>query len=687
MTIDQFLLATGDTQDQEVIRTLKFMNANHLRQGKDLQRKLAKAAAEAAAAAAAATAAQQQQRPQAGTRVRNDRSNGSSLGISESPSAGRRRSSSGQYQQGNSGGLGQRRHNVPSSYPSSALHHHTLSDPTGEAQSKGDTGSGGSYLGTSSEASSNSSSAMIEESFTLIKSHRKDKSDPFNRFWEELENLVHKISNPVAFTSIPLDGDDPLQINTGSTVLHSPTSENRPPLSPLDGPQSSQNDLSQADAAIKQASSRPTGGSLSSRTQQQPRIRIDPSPMQESFFIIDSPSQRNVAAAARTRSASTSETGSMPASSTGSQHSRPSSGLRRAETSPRGSKTMEEYAIENQQLKMTLDKLSKRNLKLEKQLEGVMQMSVWTKDVQRSAMQLIKSQDILRPVKQSIQDLSAEKAGVLTQRLQQSTAGPKPPSSVSSATTPTTTSYDQTNPTTMQARLKELEEELQQLKLENAKQNHLMKKYKQRWEDLKESAKKRRNATPTPPEGGGDPSQSGGGDFGSPVLNSDPSGKFGGAEGSISGSNLYSNTALAGNSSGLGQVARPPFSALSRSSSASGPLVLPGGSYQRRIMMESKAGGVLDHTPLNMHRQTSAGMVSSTTPRVLDTSPRTNVGSLPIVPEIPRQPMVAQSAAVSVGSPALSSSRSPSAASSSSTLSTPVSTPSPTMPGSLPTNS
>lgn len=276
--------------------------------------------------------------------------------------------------------------------------------------------------------------------------------------------------------------------------------------------------------------------------------------------------------------------------------------------------------------------------------------------------------------------MTIEKAGVLTQRLQQSTTGPKTPSSASSATTPTTTSYDQTNPTTMQARLKELEEELQQLKLENAKQNHLMKKYKQRWEDLKESAKRRRNATPTPPEGGGDSSQGGGGDFGSPVLNSDPSGKFGGAEGSTAGSNPYSNAALAGSPSGLGQVARPPFSVLSRSSSASGPLVLPGGSYQRRIMMESKAGGVLDHTPLNMHRQTSAGMVSSTTPRVLDTSSRTNVGSLPFVPEIPRQPIVAQSAAVS-------SSRSPSATSSSSTVSTPVDTPSPTMPGSLPTDS
>ncbi|KAF9133407.1 hypothetical protein BGW39_009830 [Mortierella sp. 14UC] len=676
---DQFLLATKDTQDQEVIRTLKFMNTNHLRQGKELQRRLAKAAADAAAA-------QQQQQSQSGTRAKTDKSNGSNLGTTDSNSSGRRHASSGQYQQGNSGGLGQRRHNVQSSSPS---HQHALDDLGNEAvgahSKSGDTGSGGSYLGTSSEASSNSSSAMIEESFTLVKSHGgKDKSDPFNRFWEELENLMHKISNPaVAFTSIPLDGDDPLQLNSGSTVLHSPTSEDRPPLSPLDGPQSTQSDTPQTDSTTRQAP-RPAGGSLSSRTQQS-RIRFDPSPMQESFFIIDSPSQRNTSA--RTRSASTSESGLMSASSTGSQSKPLSNTVRRAETSSRGSKTMEEYAIENQQLKMTLDKLSKRNLKLEKQLEGVMQMSVWTKDVQRSAMQLFKSQDILRPVKQSIQDLSAEKAGALTQRLQQSTTGPQPSLSASSTSATPTTSYDQMNPTTMQARLKELEEELQQLKLENAKQNHLMKKYKQRWEDLKESAKRRRNATPTPPEGGGDPSQ--GGDFGSPVLGEEPSGKF--STSPTPGSNPYSNTALVGNpspgSGGLGQVARPPFSTLARASSASGPVLLPGGSYQRRIMMESKAGGgVLDHTPLNMHRQTSAGMVSSTTPRVLDTSPRTNVGSLPFVTEIPRQPVnvagvssTAFSSPQSPASPALSETNSRPA----SALSAPPGTPT-TMPGSLP---
>ncbi|KAF9916483.1 hypothetical protein FBU30_001325 [Linnemannia zychae] len=646
---DQFLLATKDTQDQEVIRTLKFMNANHLRQGKDLQRKISKAAADAAAAAAAAAAAYNQ--THSGTRARNDRlSSGPSIVTSESPSAGRRRAGSGQHQQGNSGGLGQRRHNVSISNPQQHQHlgDHGISGVGNEAQPKvsGDTGSGGSYLGTSSEASSNSSSAMIEESYTLVKSHGKDKSDPFNKFWEELENLVHKISNPVAFTSIPLDGDDPLQLSSGSTMLQSATSEDRPQLSPLEGPQSLQSDVTLADHNLKQEA-RPLNGSLLTKAQH-PRVRIDPSPMQESFFIIDSPSQRNTVPQ-RSRSSSTSESGPMSATLTGIPPSRPLSGsLRRTETTPRGSKTIEEYAIENQQLKMTLDKLSKRNLKLEKQLEGVMQMSVWTKDVQRSAMQLIKSQDILRPVKQSIQDLSAEKVGALPQRLQQPISGQQPSSSASSTATTPTTTYDQMNPTTMQSRLKELEEELQQLKLENAKQNHLMKKYKQRWENLKESAKRRRNATPSPIEGGDINSA----DVESPILNAESTGKFNAP--SSGGSNPYSNSALAGNPSGLGQVARPPFSNLSRSSSASGPVLLPGGSYQRRIMMESKAGGgILDHTPLNMHRQTSAGMVSSTTPRVLDTSPRTNVGSITFVTEIPRQPMKG-----SVSSPSLASSQS-----------------------------
>lgn len=43
-----------------------------------------------------------------------------------------------------------------------------------------------------------------------------------------VENSMLKISNPVAFTTIP-DGDDSVQVNAGSAILNSPTPE-EPPL-------------------------------------------------------------------------------------------------------------------------------------------------------------------------------------------------------------------------------------------------------------------------------------------------------------------------------------------------------------------------------------------------------------------------------------------------------------------------
>lgn len=46
-------------------------------------------------------------------------------------------------------------------------------------------------------------------------------------------------------------------------------------------------------------------------------------------------------------------------------------------------------------------------------------------------------------------------------------------------------------------RLRELEEENRQLKIQNEKQKTLVSKYKERWEMLKENAKKRRASTAT----------------------------------------------------------------------------------------------------------------------------------------------------------------------------------------------
>jgi len=117
--LDQFLLATKDTQNQEVVRTLKLMNANHNRQAKDLQRRVAKATAALAAvaaaeAAAAATSLTNQQKLSSRNRLDGNVPQNSVDSPTSSAPSSRRRGPSSLQEQGNSGGLGQRRHNVPS---------------------------------------------------------------------------------------------------------------------------------------------------------------------------------------------------------------------------------------------------------------------------------------------------------------------------------------------------------------------------------------------------------------------------------------------------------------------------------------------------------------------------------------------------------------------------------------------
>src|SRR5687767_7560767 len=44
---------------------------------------------------------------------------------------------------------------------------------------------------------------------------QEEDSDPFNKFWEKLESLVQKLSNPVAFATVPLHGaDNPFNSST-----------------------------------------------------------------------------------------------------------------------------------------------------------------------------------------------------------------------------------------------------------------------------------------------------------------------------------------------------------------------------------------------------------------------------------------------------------------------------------------
>ena len=56
---------------------------------------------------------------------------------------------------------------------------------------------------TLSPLGSSSSSSDPEGSYIHFGVH--DTSDPFSRFWGMLENMLDKVSNPVAFTTLPLD--------------------------------------------------------------------------------------------------------------------------------------------------------------------------------------------------------------------------------------------------------------------------------------------------------------------------------------------------------------------------------------------------------------------------------------------------------------------------------------------------
>ncbi|CAJ0900151.1 4391_t:CDS:10 [Entrophospora sp. SA101] len=59
---------------------------------------------------------------------------------------------------------------------------------------------------------SSGSEKTIEESYMVLKGNNDstddDDSDPFNKFWGIVESLVQKISNPVAFATVPLNGTD-----------------------------------------------------------------------------------------------------------------------------------------------------------------------------------------------------------------------------------------------------------------------------------------------------------------------------------------------------------------------------------------------------------------------------------------------------------------------------------------------
>lgn len=241
-----------------------------------------------------------------------------------------------------------------------------------------------------STASLAQSDRYIEDSYMVL--HEDDESDPFNKFLVEIEQIANRLSNPVAFATLPL------------------TTEQQPKKQPGSGPG-------------------PGTG--------------PPASIQDSFYIVP-------------------KSKSMPSDAMGPFNVRRTTPTR--DTGPMGNKTIEEFALENDQLKSIVDELSRKLSLYSKQAEeaNMLRSSIlqFKADVQRNSKRIMQSQDLTR--------------STMSTRT-------SPDSSLSTAVTG------------VSRRMRELEDENRTLKAEMEKQQAINDKYKERWEKLKASARKRRN--------------------------------------------------------------------------------------------------------------------------------------------------------------------------------------------------
>ncbi|KAJ8663430.1 hypothetical protein O0I10_000669 [Lichtheimia ornata] len=231
----------------------------------------------------------------------------------------------------------------------------------------------------SSDQRHGSATPAIGGSYAVLSQNEEDEeeNDPFNKFFEVVEKLMDKLSNPVAFASAPLnENDNPIPITVQS-------------------PDDRESD------------------------------RFDASKMVESYFFVTE-----------------------------------------ALDHPTSARSPQEYSDENEQLKKQVDQLTRRIHELEKAAveSNILKSSIlqFKSDVHKQAKRIMQSHDY-----------AAMRASSSAAMLTASGGGGRPISE-------------------QLARIRELEEENRQLRVQNEKQQALVNKYRERWEKLKESAKKRR---------------------------------------------------------------------------------------------------------------------------------------------------------------------------------------------------
>ncbi|CAJ0825893.1 5140_t:CDS:10 [Entrophospora sp. SA101] len=171
---EQFLNATNLTSDPEAVRTLKKLYSNHNRQAKDLQPEVFNSQ---------------------GNNNKNTFKIVNNVAIATTtPSSNNSRNTGATIIKGRIG---------------SQTNNDTLEVPNGIGRT---IDSSLNIAESTMTTTSSGSEKTIEESYMVLKGNNDstddDDSDPFNKFWGIVESLVQKISNPVAFATVPLNGTD-----------------------------------------------------------------------------------------------------------------------------------------------------------------------------------------------------------------------------------------------------------------------------------------------------------------------------------------------------------------------------------------------------------------------------------------------------------------------------------------------
>ncbi|KAJ3024290.1 hypothetical protein HKX48_003115 [Thoreauomyces humboldtii] len=524
---EQFLSAVGYTSDQEATRTLKLLYANHTRQGKELQRRLQTRSpassprpsshAQQVAAVNRATNHPRGPIPHAipATRPPVDPRRFAPQ-VQTNPPVQRFQTDyrqqarqhqhpsqhvlppSGDEDPGGKSDFGSRHYFVGQSQTGSELATSMYRHPAygGGGSVRNHVSAGPATMDVTSldeshrsMATSHAMGSVAESSYSVVeKGPEDDPEDPFNKFWEAVENLVDRVSitGPVAFATAPI-GNQPVsqEVNDNKFRERSQYSMNAslratqmlnsyliiPPNNPYKA----------SDGGAQQASM--TASSIGRPMFYDGGVVVnadDPhgvvGSIESNYFGIAGGQHLGMEKSSG-RDARASQAGSFSAYSGGSGGSQENLGSDRFSSS-RGaggptaaSKTREELLLENHHLKQTLNALTHRMALLERTTEenNMLKSSIiqFRQDVQRQAVA-----GRGRRTGMGVSMISGREGG---------------------------RERDRERERELEAKIRHLEGELQRSREEGQRMNTAMGKYKERWDKLKEAKRKKEAASSSGP--------------------------------------------------------------------------------------------------------------------------------------------------------------------------------------------